>query len=98
MNAYFVSPRAAQDLAEINDYLFAGDPNAADLFLDAITQKFELLAQFPSLGRRRDELAPSLRSFPFQVYLIVYRSVEDDIEIARIISGYRDLEALFSED
>lgn len=98
MSVYFVSPQAAQDLLEINDYLFDSNPNSASLFLDAIAQKFELLAKFPNLGRRRDELVPSLRSFPFQVYLIFYRSVEGGIEIARVVSGYRDLDALFIEE
>ena len=95
MNDYFLSPQAINDLTEINDYLFANNQASADAFLDEISQKFEQLAQFPKMGRRRDELSPSLRSFPFQVYLIFYREVEQGIEIARIISGYRDLEALF---
>lgn len=64
MSFYFVSPQASQDLAEINDYLFASNPEAADRFLNNIIQKFELLANFPNMGRRGDELSPSLRSFP----------------------------------
>lgn len=97
MSEYFLSRQAMNDLTEINDYLFANSQAAADTFLDEISQKFERLAQFPKMGRRRDELSPSLRSFPFQVYLIFYREVEDGVEIARVISGYRDLEALFSD-
>lgn len=97
MSDYFLSPQAVSDLTEINNYLFANNPAAADAFLDQISQKFERLAQFPQMGRRRDELLPQLRSFPFQVYLIFYREVEGGVEIARIVSGYRDLEALFSD-
>jgi toxin ParE1/3/4 len=97
MSDYFLSPQAVNDLTEINDYLFANNQTAADTFLDEISQKFEQLAQFPKMGRRRDELAPFLRSFPFQIYLIFYREIENGVEIARILSGYRDLEALFSE-
>lgn len=97
MSSYFLSPQAAKDLTEINNYLFADNQDAADAFIDTIAQKFELLAKFPKMGRMRNELASSLRSFPFQVYLIFYREVEEGIEIVRIASGYRDLEALFSE-
>ncbi|HAX79630.1 MAG TPA: type II toxin-antitoxin system RelE/ParE family toxin [Cyanobacteria bacterium UBA11372] len=97
MNIYFVSPKAAGDIAQINDYLFSTNPDIADRFLNVITQKFELLAKFPNMGRRRDELSSALRSFPVDDYLIFYRMVEEGIEIARVVSGYRDLEALFLE-
>jgi toxin ParE1/3/4 len=50
------------------------------------------------MGRRRDELLPSLRSFPVEDYLIFYRPIEEGIEILRVVSGYRDLEALFQDE
>ena len=98
MTTYIVSPQAAQDLQAINDYLFAGNPDSADRFLSVITQKFERLANFPNMGRRRDELSSSLRSFPVDDYLIFYRPIEGGIEITRVVSGYRDLDALFSNE
>ena len=49
------------------------------------------------MGRRRDELLPTLRSFPVDDYLIFYRPIVEGIEVVRIVSGYRDLEALFSD-
>lgn len=97
MSDYFLSTQAVRDLTEINNYLLANNQAAAIAFLDKISQKLERLAQFPKIGRRRDELSPLLRSFPFQIYLIFNREVEGGIEIARVISGYRDLAALFSE-
>lgn len=95
---YFVSPKASQDLEQINDYLFEKNPDAADKFLNVITSKFDILAQFPNIGRKRDELSPSLRSFPADEYLIFYRQIESGIEIARVVSGYRDLDALFEDE
>ncbi|AFY32245.1 type II toxin-antitoxin system RelE/ParE family toxin [Calothrix sp. PCC 7507] len=97
MGIYFVSPQAAQDLQEIHDYLFAKNPDTANKFLDMIAQKFDILANFPNMGRRRDELSPSLRSFPVDDYLIFYSSIEGGVEVARVVSGYRDLYALFEE-
>jgi len=52
----------------------------------------------PNLGRRRDELIPSLRSFPVEDYLIFYFPLENGIEIARVVNGYRDLDAMFDVD
>jgi toxin ParE1/3/4 len=98
MGIYFVSPQAAQDLQEIHDYLFVKNPDTANKFLDAMAQKFEILANFPNMGRRRDELSPILRSFPVGDYLIFYRPIADGIEITRVVSGYRDLDALFDEE
>ncbi|MDZ8228143.1 type II toxin-antitoxin system RelE/ParE family toxin [Nostoc sp. ChiVER01] len=47
----------------------------ADKFLTIIIQKFDILAQFPSMRRRRDKLLPTLRSFPVDDYLIFYRPI-----------------------
>jgi toxin ParE1/3/4 len=98
MGIYFISPQAAQDLQGINDYLFAKNPDQANKFLDAIAQKFEILSNFPNMGRRRDELSLLMRSFPVNDYLIFYRQTEGGIEISRIVSGYRDLDTLFEEE
>lgn len=89
---------ASRDIEKIIDFI-AGNSSfgAAERFLDKINQKCRNLANFPNLGRRRDELAPTLRSFPIDDYLIFYRSVEGGIEVVRVVSGYRDLDALFSE-
>jgi toxin ParE1/3/4 len=47
------------------------------------------------MGRSRPELAPDLRSFPVGSYLIFYQPLDDGIEIIRIISAARDVDALF---
>jgi toxin ParE1/3/4 len=98
MSLYFLSPQANQDLQEINDYLFAGNPDVADRLLTLITQKLDTLAQFSSMEGRRDELLSALRSFPVDDYLIFYRPIAEGIEVVRVVNGYRDLEALFLDD
>lgn len=87
---------ASRDIESIIDFI-AGNSgfDAAERFLNKINEKCRTLANFPNMGRRRDELAPSLRSFPVDDYLIFYRPVEGGIEILRVVSGYRDLDALF---
>lgn len=98
MSFIFVSLQAERDLEAINDRISAYQSRqSATDFLNKIADKFELLANFPQMGRTRNELIPNLRSFPVEDYLIFYFSMPEGIEIARIVSGYRDLEALFGE-
>lgn len=56
------------------------------------------MANFPNMGRKRDELYSSLRSFPVDDYVIFYYVIEGGIEIQRIVSGYRNSDGLFDEE
>jgi len=54
------------------------------------------------MGRAREELAASLRSFPFGRYVIFYVPFEDGIDVVgidvvRVLHGARDIDAIFSE-
>lgn len=63
--------------------------------LDAIEQKLQMLARQTALGRRREDLAPGLRSFPAGNYVVFYRPLSEGIEVVRILSGLRDIEGIF---
>ena len=90
---------ASRDLESIIDYVAANSSlGASERLLKKINQKCTTLANFPNMGRRRDEVLSSLRSFPVDDYLIFYRPIEGRIEILRVVSGYRDLEALFQDE
>lgn len=94
-----ITPTASRDVESIMDYLAQkASMEAAEHFLEKINAKFTMLAQFPRIGRRRDELYPSLRSVPLEDYLIFYRLVPGGIEVMRVVGGYRDLSALFVEN
>lgn len=97
MGRYIIAPAARLDLKQINSYLANQNPQAARNLKAKIQQSCEKLANFPQMGRTRNELIPNLRSFPVEDYLIFYFPTAEGIEIARIVSGYRDLEALFGE-
>lgn len=88
---------AKDDLKQINLFIANQNPTAARQLKEKIRQQCKLLAQFPNMGRSRDELLVSLRSFPIDDYLIFYRQIKSGIEILRVVSGYRDLDALFEE-
>jgi toxin ParE1/3/4 len=95
MNQYNVPDEAESDLIAIWFYLAEVDVTIADNTLDAMGEKFTLLATHPLMGVTRPELAPDLRSFPAGRYLIFYRLVADAIEIVRVIHGAQDLEIIF---
>ena len=95
MTRFRISAQAEADLAEIWLYVAQDNPQAADRLLATFMEKYRTLAEHPHVGRKRDELGPSLRSFPAGTYVIIYRPLENGIEVVRVLSGYRDIEALF---
>jgi toxin ParE1/3/4 len=86
---------AEQDLDQIEDHVAEDNPTAAHELIQLFHDKCSLLATQPEMGRARPELAKDLRSFPIGNYLIVYRPMSDGIEVARVLSGARDIESLF---
>jgi toxin ParE1/3/4 len=62
-------------------------PDAADRLLERIDDKCALLAENPQLGRSRPDIAPGFRYFPIGSYLILYRTVENGIEVVRVAHG-----------
>jgi toxin ParE1/3/4 len=56
------------------------------------------IAKFPKLGRQRNEILPGIRSLAVDAYLILYISIGQDVEILRVVSGYRDLSNLFADE
>ena len=95
MNACRVSEAAREDLDAIWLYIAQDDPDAADRFIQTLVSRFPMLASMPGMGRLREELSPSLRSFPVGNYVIFYRPMEGGVEIARVLHGARDLPPLF---
>ena len=48
------------------------------------------------MGKSYSYLAPDLRGFVIEDYIIFYYPRQNGIDIARIVSGYRDVETLFN--
>jgi toxin ParE1/3/4 len=63
--------------------------------LDNIDSVLAMLGRSPLLGRSRDELAAGLRSFPVGNFVIFYLPRGSGITVVRVLSGFRDLPALF---
>jgi toxin ParE1/3/4 len=86
---------AEQDLDDIEDHIAAENVVAAHELTHLFYEKCALLATQPEMGRARPELGHDLRSFPVGNFLIVYRPAQDGIEVARVLRGSRDIDALF---
>jgi toxin ParE1/3/4 len=97
MSSYAFSDDAIQDLDEICEYIAQTNPDAASRIFDAIRERCKLVAGFPNMGKSYEKLSPRLREFIVDDYIVFYYPREDGIDVARVVSGYRDLESLFSD-
>ena len=79
------------DYDEIWSYIAVRDLAAADRLVEQFDATLELIASAPHIGRKVEELAPNLRSFPIGNYLIFYRPVEDGIQLIRLLHGAREI-------
>lgn len=89
------SAQAELDLIDIWNYIAKDSFAAADNLLDHIESVCKTLARSPLLGRSRDELGIGLRSFSVNNYLIFYRPRKSGIVVVRVLSGHRNLDAIF---
>jgi toxin ParE1/3/4 len=94
-----LAPQARAELGNIWTYIAreSGSLTAADGVVDAIVERFYLLAQFPHMGRARDDLRPGLRSFPVGQYVIIYTIEDEDVQILHVFHGRQDIEGRLGE-
>ena len=96
MAFYRKSPEADDDLLRIWRYIAQNDRAVATQFIDRLHSTMGALAEMPGMGRRRDDLAPNIRTFPLGHYLIIYRDASGGIEVARVLSARRDYQRIFT--
>lgn len=92
-----LSDRAEADLSELWWFIAQDSVTEADRFIAFLREKCQKLAETPGIGRERTELARGLRGFPTGNYIIFYREAAFGIEVARIMSGYRDIPQVYEE-
>jgi toxin ParE1/3/4 len=99
MTAQFrLTKPAIQDIEAIADYIAQQSGlEKSERFLSNLESKFSKIVTFPLIGRKRDEILTNIRTIPMDKYLILYLPISNDIEILRIVSGYRDLSTLFTD-
>ena len=96
MPRFVLAHEATGDLRDIYDYIAADDPAAARRVLEDLRTAMHRLAEHPGLGHLRDDLADeALRVWTVHSYLVIYRPDARPLQIVRVLSGYRDIAALF---
>ncbi len=98
MSKYSLSQEAIHDLDEISSYFAKVSIEAGERFVKRFADKCRNLIKFPSMGRSYSEIMPSLRGVPLEGYIILYQVKGEEIEVVRVVSGYRDLDSLVSND
>ncbi|MDB9518714.1 type II toxin-antitoxin system RelE/ParE family toxin [Roseofilum reptotaenium CS-1145] len=98
MKRYSISQEAIQDLDEISDYLASFSIEAGEQFIQKFTEKCRHLVRFPNMGKNYPEIMPNLKGLILDNYLVFYQIKLEEVEIVRVVSGYRDLESVFVDD
>lgn len=88
---------AANDIADIWDYITEDSAHQADAWINRLDKTLDSLARQPLMGRMRDELSAGLRSLPFGRYVVFYLPLDDGIDVVRVLHSARDIDAAFSE-
>ena len=100
-----ILPRADADVDEAADYY--ADHASLDVglrFLSAVQEGYTFIRENPeagSHGHYRNRRLQELRRWPvpgFENHLVFYHSVDEWVEIVRVIHGARDLETLFEAE
>jgi toxin ParE1/3/4 len=100
MNPQFrLTDSAMREIEEITAYLAKNYGfSQSEQFIKKLNSKFSKIVQFPKIGKPRDEILPGSRMLSVDRYLILYTVIGDDVEILRVVSGYRDLSKLFTDE
>lgn len=94
---YTISPEARNDLDNIWLHIARENPQAANEVIDYICESFCAIAASPNIGRIREDFWPGARCHNTgkgvwrSHFLIFYRTGKDNIEIARVLEGHRNI-------
>ena len=91
-------PAAIEQLDSIEEYVFGRslDARAARTYVARIEARCKAIGQAPFGGAPRDDLEPGLRMIAVERRaVILYRIVEDVVEITNVFHGGRDYARLF---
>jgi toxin ParE1/3/4 len=89
------TPRALTDLEEI--WRCAAETwsaDQADRQVDALAQCFAMIAAMPGLARERPDFRPPVRIHVLGAHLVVYRLVEREVVILRLLGARQDWPAI----
>ena len=97
MSKVVYAPGAQMDLVEIGGFIAADSEHQAEIFVARLREKAQQIAQSPRIYRARDDLSPSIRSAAIGDYVLLFRIIQDGVEVARVVHGARDLKRPFED-
>lgn len=95
MTTLRITVPASCDLEAISEYFLEKSVEVGERFVQQFNQKCQHLERFPHIGKPYSQFRPGLRGLIIMDYIIFYQIREDNIEILRVVSGYRDLQDVF---
>ena len=88
---------AERDLREIAFYIAFEDrrPATTDRIIDELIAKCDSYAENPLIGTASPHLGADYRRFIHKRWAVIYRPIDDGIEVLRIVDAARDYPSLF---
>ena len=90
------APAARDDLLTIGAYIADDNPARAESFVAEPEATARQTAERPRSFPSRDDISPGRRAAVHSRYLLLFRELEDEVRIVRVVHGARDLRAIFS--
>jgi toxin ParE1/3/4 len=90
----FRTKQADADIEDIATYIAQDSPNAAIRWVDEIEANLISIGEMPGIGVLRDDIRADLRTSALGNYIIVYREVDSDVEVVRVLHGARQWQDL----
>jgi toxin ParE1/3/4 len=86
------SPGSLDEIEEIGEYIGVDRPGASEAWIDGLVARVERLATFPRSGRlvAEEEGRSETREIIYTSYRVLYRVLEDHVEILAVIHTRRD--------
>jgi len=98
IKSYRLSDIAESDISEIYDYTVSHHShNQAILYLQGLEKQFIMLVDQPNIGKNRDEIRKTLKSFVYEKHTMFYRVLDDHIRIVRVLHSSRDMPKLLQD-
>ena len=99
MPGYRLTRRALADLRDIARYTKeTWGRRQARLYVEELELRIRKLALSPEAGRLRDDVAPSVRSFPIGRHVMFYLASESGITVLRVLHPRMDVARAFRDN
>lgn len=103
MSSLHWTEQARQDIDDIYDFIARYDrrPLSAERVVEALVGACSSYADYYAagsvIGAARPELGEDYRAFTHKRWVVLFRPLDDGIEVMRVLDGSRDYPRLFGE-